>query len=875
MQNINERLTEETAEKLRAAIEDAGGNEVFAVGRLNEEGLIGELVVVARGDRSSVPALEPYIERGDVILHNHPSGHLSPSEADVNVAAAAGSNGVGSYIVDNAVERVYVIAEPARRKAVVMLDEDEIAGVLEPEGKLSTIIPNYEPRESQARLARDIVRAYNEGKVLAAEAGTGVGKSFAYLIPSFAWAIRNEERVVISTATINLQKQLIDKDIPVVESLFRKKTKAVLVKGRGNYLCWRRLLEALDEEGLLATPDSPVRKIADWAESTKTGDRADLSFWPEESVWSRVDSEGDSCLGLRCPYREKCFVLRVKREAADAQVVIANHHILFSDLEARMNGAGYESTAVLPPFRILVMDEAHSIEASATSLFSEGFNRFSVYKHLSRITRRRGGREYGIVGKLCALPGFPDDKLEKIGPAVQAVRDAMGLLDASAALLFQGRERTFRLVAAPPPKKPRTGMDSDSGRAGAQPEQRSRGAGGGGFAGALGLRGQPGQGGIPDSLAAEGASVPMGGDIVRLLLKPIAELERSILATVEVLRSALESAPDSLSEERSVYEAKVFMRSLTEEANLCGSFKEYEENPDKVFWLEKNKTSQGEVFIEYTATPLDIAGIMDEAVFSKFRSVICTSATLSVGETFDFWKSRVGLYHNKEISVETATYPSPFPFRTNALLAIDTGAPPPESPAFKEYVNRAVVELLRASRGRALVLFTAYDMLKGAYDASIGPMSEMGIACLRQGDGERGKLLETFKTDISSVLFATDSFWEGIDAPGETLSLVIICKLPFRVPTDPVQLARGEAVERRGGSSFMEISLPEAVIRLKQGFGRLIRHSQDRGAVVILDSRMVTKRYGNLFVQSLPPCKLLTAELPEISKQVTKFLDDW
>jgi len=868
MQTVDERITEEAAEKLRAAIGEAGGNEVFAVGKLNEEGLIGELAVVARGDRSSVPALEPYIERGDVILHNHPSGHLSPSEADVNVAAAAGSNGVGSYIVDNEVERVYVIAEPARRKAIVELDEDEIAGVLEPGGKLSTIIPNYEPRESQARLARDIVRAYNEGKVLAAEAGTGVGKSFAYLIPSFAWAIRNEERVVISTATINLQKQLIDKDIPVVESLFRKKTKAVLVKGRGNYLCWRRLAEALDEEGLLATPDSPVRKIADWAETTKTGDRSDLSFWPEESVWSRVDSEGDSCLGLRCPYREKCFVLRVKREAADAQVVIANHHILFSDLEARMNGAGYESTAVLPPFRILVMDEAHSIEASATSLFSESLNRFSVYKHLSRITRRRGGRDYGILGKLRALKDFPVEKLDKLVPAVQAARDAMGALDASAALLFQGRERTFRLVAQPRGSSQAGG----AGRQNAGPTEsqgREDGRGSGGFAAALGLRGQGGAAG-PEALPGPG-----GADIARLLMRPMAELQRSLLAVVEVLRSALEELPDSLSEERSIFEAKVFMRGITEEASLCGSFKEYEENPDKVFWLEKNKTSQGEIFVEYTATPLDIAAIMDEAVFSKFRSVICTSATLSVGETFDFWKSRVGLYHNKEIAVETASYPSPFPFRTNALLAIDTGAPPPESPAFKEYVNGAVVELLRASRGRALVLFTAYDMLKGAYDASLGPMGEMGIACLRQGGDERGKLLERFKTDISSVLFATDSFWEGIDAPGETLSLVIICKLPFRVPTDPVQLARGEAVERRGGSSFMEISLPEAVIRLKQGFGRLIRHSQDRGVVVILDSRMVTKRYGNLFVQSLPPCRLLTAELPEISKQVTKFLDDW
>ena len=265
---------------------------------------------------------------------------------------------------------------------------------------------------------------------------------------------------------------------------------------------------------------------------------------------------------------------------------------------------------------------------------------------------------------------------------------------------------------------------------------------------------------------------------------------------------------------------------------------------------------------------------MAESVFSKFRSVICCSATLSVGETFDFWKGKVGL-RKTDFPVDTATYPSPFPFRTNALLAIDKGAPGPESPGWQAYVNKAVIELLKASQGRALVLFTAYEALRSAYEAALPAMASMGISCLRQGDDERGKLMESFKTDISSVLFATDSFWEGVDAPGETLSLVIIAKLPFKVPTDPVQLARSEACEKRGGNSFMEISLPEAVIRLKQGFGRLIRHSQDRGAVVLLDSRLVTKRYGPLFVESLPPCRLVPEDLSTVVKEVGRFLNDW
>jgi ATP-dependent DNA helicase DinG len=323
-----------------------------------------------------------------------------------------------------------------------------------------------------------------------------------------------------------------------------------------------------------------------------------------------------------------------------------------------------------------------------------------------------------------------------------------------------------------------------------------------------------------------------------------------------------------------VHEGRIFLRWLAETASFCAKFKEYREHPETVFWLERGRTAQGEAFVTYTQTPLDITGMMDEAVFSKFRSVICTSATLSVGESFDFWKARVGLVRSA-VKVEQAVYPSPFPFKTNALLAVDVSAPPPESPAYREYVERAVPRLLAASQGHALVLFTSHEAMRGAYEAARPRLAELGITAMRQGEDERSRLLEAFKADLSSVLFATDSFWEGVDAPGETLQLVVICKLPFRVPTDPVQLARSEAIERRGGNAFMEISLPEAVIRLKQGFGRLIRHSEDRGVVAILDSRIASKRYGQLFVQSLPECRLVADGLDKIEKEVARFLFDW
>jgi ATP-dependent DNA helicase DinG len=832
--DASERFAPEAAARLRDEIAENDGGEVFAACRLGDDGRIAEVLVVARGSDSEVAALAAYMERGDVIVHNHPSGTLRPSEADVGISAEAGRAGVGSYIVNNDVSSVRVVAESARRKPYVLLDEDEISGVLEEGGKLSNLIHGYEPRKSQIRLTRDVTSAFNQGGVLAAEAGTGVGKSFAYLVPAFAWAIKNEERVVVSTATINLQKQLVDKDIPVVQRLFKKSTKAALVKGRGNYLCRARLREALDEEGLFAgaeasTPGdadaNPLHRIAAWANTTATGDRTDLSFYPEERLWSRVCSESDACMGLRCPDRESCFVLRARREAADAQVIVANHHILFADLAARMNGMGYENTAVLPPFRALVLDEAHAIEPSATDFFSFELTRFAVNKRLSRLSRRSGNRSFGLVQRLLGLRGFPADALAKLPDAIIETRRAMDDLDAKAARLFE-----------------------------AQPQP-----------------GQPGR--KPDRSFRLTEATPAVRDF---LLVPMAALERRLIDCAQILSDALDEAPDGLSQEQAIYEARLSLRRLGETASFCAKFRLFAEtdSPDTVFWMEKCKTSQGDAFIRYTGTPLDIAGMMEEAVFSKFRAVICTSATLSVGESFDFWKARVGLA-STSAAVETAVYPSPFPFRTNALLSVDTDAPGPESPAYGAYVNAAVPRLLEASGGHALVLFTSYEAMRSAYDVAKPKMAELGITMLRQGDEERSKLLDTFKADISSVLFATDSFWEGVDAPGETLQLVVICKLPFHVPTDPVRLARSEAIEKKGGNAFMEISLPEAVIRLKQGFGRLIRHSEDRGAVVILDSRIVTKYYGQLFIQSLPECRLVAGGLETITKEISRFLFDW
>jgi ATP-dependent DNA helicase DinG len=326
---IDSRFTPEAAQALRGAIEEAFGNEVLVAGGLDGERRVAAITVGARGTAQSVPALRPYLARGDVVIHNHPSGILEPSGADLQVASRLGSEGIGFYIVDNPVEALYVVAEPVTVKPLSPLDAEGLAGHLEAGGEFSRIYPGFEAREAQVEMLKFVCGAFNQGQLRIAEAGTGVGKSLAYLLPAFQWASVNDERVVISTATINLQQQLVEKDIPLVSRILGTDPGTMLVKGRGNYLCLNRMQEAMEENSLFQEEDEDLKAIAGWSETTATGSRSELPFYPSEELWARVCSEADACLGLRCARREGCFVLKARREAAACRILVANHHLLW------------------------------------------------------------------------------------------------------------------------------------------------------------------------------------------------------------------------------------------------------------------------------------------------------------------------------------------------------------------------------------------------------------------------------------------------------------------------------------------------------------------------------------------------------------------
>ena len=698
------------------------------------------------------------------------------------------------------------------------VDELEAGNYISNGGALSKISDSFEERPVQVELLQNIVKAFNENKIAVFEAGTGVGKSYSYLIPSVLWALLNHERVIISTGTINLQQQLCEKDIPAVEKIVGKKFKYVLMKGRQNYICLRRLNDAVSILDLFEGESDELKKIAEWAQSSPTGSRSDMTFMPSENVWTKVNSESDACMGKKCPFFGQCFVMKVRKEAATANIIVVNHHLLFADIESRLSGAGYEDAAVLPPYHHIVFDEAHGIENAATSFFSESVNRFKLNKLINQMYRKRKNSEYGHLCSLAVLSAN-EEKAQDAFELTNKIKLALTNVEIAAKDLL-ANEYTKRLCEA---------------------------------------------------------SVRDFGP----LLVAIGELSRSLGSFTGMIREVMEGIEEDDKDAPCYWESKVILRHLENYVILLKNFSVWDEKKDDVFWIQKKRLPPDMIrdgadaeYITLTQTPLDISHLMNDGVFEQMASVICTSATLKTGHDFSYWMRRTGVTFAGEERILKGEYPSPFPYNKNMLFAVPNDAPTPDNIQFQQWVEMALPRLIQAAAGRTLVLFTSYESLKSAHRNTAAILRGFPGRIMKQGDDDNGKLLEDFKKEKESVLFATDSFWQGVDIPGESLSQVIIVKLPFTVPNDPVFVARAEAIEKRGGSSFMELSVPEAVIKFRQGIGRLIRRSDDKGVVVVLDRRVYEKRYGNIFITSMPECKKMYEPLSEITKRINSFIFD-
>lgn len=728
--------------------------------------------------------------------------------------------------------------EPSTREPHAA-DSELIAEILGPGGLIADAFPGYESRPQQLKMAEAVTDALGSGRHLLVEAGTGTGKSLAYLVPAFAWAKRNGEKVAISTHTINLQEQLWEKDIPFLQEALQgtelEGVTAALVKGRPNYICLRKWEEEATGADFLTSPEERGFQIrlAAWLAETETGDKAELNLAGEpERYWLNVMSETETCLGPKCKwFRNHCFAYRARRRAADADILVVNHALVFADINS--------GNEILPPFRHLIVDEAHHLEDVATQNLGINLDNRELSYALTHLVRSAGQgylfqlrRRLGREQRIPARPpvGMPsDDFLERLIDLTFAVRGATDELFRSVADLVEGR----------------SGSVEDDG------------------AGALRL--------VPSvrtGSAWEAVDAARGNAVLRL---------RQLGQGLSGLAEALELLEPPIRDRESL------QVELTREASaLMTAAKQIdtvllEPSPDDVVWVEAGPRRENQR-ITLRSAPIDVGKVLKPKLFGRLRSAVLTSATLSVGGEFEHLKHRLGLADLPPERLATGIMTSPFAYRQQALLCVPEDLPNPKVSGEREYtraVERFLREYLVRAGGQTLVLFTSHRQLRQIYSGLKDDLEGEGLFLLGQGlDGSRGRLVEEFKSAERAVLFGSSSFWEGVDIPGAGLTSVVLVRLPFTPPGDPVMEARTEDLERRGLSSFRHLSLPQAVIRFKQGFGRLIRTKSDRGVVIVLDNRISSRqtRYGSQFVRSLPGPSLFSGTSEEVMIRAVQWV---
>ena len=694
------------------------------------------------------------------------------------------------------------------------LDENTAGSYVAIDGPLPSALPGFKYRRQQEAMVREVVKALNEEKYLVMEAGTGVGKSIAYLIPFILWSLSKKERVVVATHTINLQEQLLNKDIPILREVIKQPFKAVLVKGRQNYICLRRWFAALE------SPHSPEEaaffaRILVWLTETGTGDKSELNILPaEEDYWLAVCGEADGCLGSRCRFRRDCFVNKARRESEEADLIIINHSFLLSDVAS--------DSQLLPEYGPLLLDEAHHFEDSAT-------------KHLGRqLSQNSVGRWLGIVGKSLsklAEKAPPGDRMKWSQNIKAALETRLETVEALRLFSMQVMELMI------------------GGRNGESEYNR-----------------------VSVRLPVDGRQYESFLECGRKCMKLIGRLSAEISRCAEMMELW------SLTDEWWIGPCRDLQQLAKSGAEMEDDFGFVLQchDTDFVHWAEVELANRGSAKNSTIyAAPIDVGALLYEKLYKKKSVVIMTSATLAVNGSFDYFVESSGLKYLGGKKIKCINFDSPFMFDKQALLCVNRGLPvqgevPDE--IYLQQLEEAIYKIIEATGGGTLVLFTSHRTLQEIYKRLKPKLESMGIMLLGHGmDGSRSKILEDFKKAERAVLFGAYSFWEGIDVPGKALICVVMVKLPFMSPAVPVYEARLENLARQNRDGFRTLTVPKAVIRFKQGFGRLIRSDDDRGCVIILDGRILSKNYGRQFLNSLPVSRHFRGSSDIISRKIKEW----
>jgi ATP-dependent DNA helicase DinG len=685
-------------------------------------------------------------------------------------------------------------------------------------------------------MAQRVAATLENGGVLVAEAGTGTGKSLAYLVPAIRWSQRHGERVIVSTNTINLQEQLVRVDLPLLAAHLGTPFRAVLVKGRGNYLCLRKAAEIRASPALLFDDArGEIRSILEWADETEDGTLAELPFVPRQEVWEAVVAEHDDCLRARCPDYERCFFYKARKEAADAEVLVVNHHLLLSDLQLRSTLPDEASSGVLPPASRLVLDEAHHLEDVTTDHFGTAVTARRIERLLWRLQHPRA-TDRGVLpalrDKLLSITA-PEDRLTAKGAARWIENGMRPRIPELARDVGRSFDRLLLEVA---PLMPHTS--------------------------------EPGERQVRVVAEVRDGPVWKGVDVVvremiQRLEAFVAEVD-PVLERISLLSPSGSDAALFLSTQLEALAGRLAATALD-----LGTF--LDDTSDLCRWFSLRERAGQLPALALSCAPVEAGPRLRDSLFETFEAVVMTSATLSVEKRFDYFSERVGLNLLGEGRLESLRLESPFHFADQVLACVPADLPVPDAQGYEATLHELIARTVETSGGGAFILFTSHAALTRAHEALADRLRKHRLTVFRQGEVARSLLLERFRNDRSSVLFATDSFWEGVDVRGEGLRAVVIARLPFRVPTEPIVLARSEAIEGRGGNPFVEYALPQSVIKLRQGFGRLIRSHDDFGVVVIADSRLVRKPYGEVFLNSLPSARLVIGSAEEVLTAVAKF----
>lgn len=804
--DIKDRFSEESLQTIKEYLQENNNKSMIFKATFDDNELIQEPFFLSLYKKKNFEETLTKVGKNEVVIRTTKPNQLYPSDMELELSEELyNRRNIAYSLLSSDLDDFYFVQDIDR----LFLEEVNIENYFSKDGILAKEIKGFEYRKEQEEMAHYIQDAINEDRKIIIEAGTGTGKTLAYLIPAIKWAVVNKKKVIIATNTINLQEQLLLKDIPLAKSIIKEDFSYVLVKGRSNYLCKRLFNElsigrSIDIEIFSMEAREQIECILKWGNKTKTGDKAELPFEVYPDVWELIQSTTELCLGKKCPYRKECFYMKTRMEKMEADILISNHHVFFADLNVRAETDFDSEYLILPRYDMVIFDEAHNIESVARSYFSVEVSKISFTRLLNRIYQKKNKRKKEKSALIRVEDTIDEKDLEdsqQYAYLLNTLKEEISILQNIGDEYFDEIRKIYETNTEAPIRKSLNNFEMTKSR-------------------------------FLETLR----------DKKDIFQSKLADFLTLMMSFNNVIDEEKEKNPEVINFNNHLKMFKAYIDSF----KFINSF----EDDNYIYWLDINSKRTN---VLLTATPLNIAEKLSTVLFDNLDRLVFASATIVANGNFDYFKKSLGL--DEEDCIE-CIIKSPFNYDEQMSVYIPTDIQDSENiNAFVTDASKFILNILLKTGGKAFILFTSYTMLNQIYYSISKKLMNKGFEVFLHGDKPRSQLIKEFKEAENPILFGTTSFWEGVDVQGENLSNVIITKLPFLVPTDPVVSAISKKIEEDGGNSFTDFQLPEAIIKFKQGVGRLIRKKTDSGNIFILDNRILKKRYGSLFINALPSQK--------------------